>query len=55
MSEELRQDLSAEDLAWAEDTFSKLSEKLGAEVSRMGAKIPYIAEDGVYKEDNHAA
>lgn len=51
MSEELCQNLSADDLAWAEETFSKLGKKLGAEVSRMGAKIPYIAEDGVYKED----
>lgn len=51
MSEDRRAMLSDEDRSWAEEAYAKLEAKLGAEAERMGAKIPYIAEDGVYKED----
>ncbi len=36
---------------WAEQIYKKIEVKLEAECLRIGKKIPYIAEDGVYKEN----
>lgn len=36
---------------WAENVLKKLDNKLTAECGRMGEKIPYIAEKGVYKKN----
>jgi unsaturated chondroitin disaccharide hydrolase len=36
---------------WAELAWEKLQAKFSAECDRMGEKIPYSAEDGVYKTD----
>ena len=36
---------------WAESVFEKLKAKLSAQCDRVGDHIPYIAENGVYKED----
>lgn len=43
--------ISEENKKWAEETFDKIKDKMSAECNRIGDKIPYIAEDGVYKED----
>lgn len=43
--------LENETQKWAEETYEKLKTKLSAECDRIGSKIPYIAEDGVYKEN----
>ena len=43
--------LENETQKWAEETYEKLKAKLSAECDRIGSKIPYIAEDGVYKEN----
>lgn len=43
--------ISEENRTWAEETFIKIKDKMSAECNRIGDKIPYIAEDGVYKED----
>lgn len=43
--------ISEENKKWAEETFDKIKNKMSAECNRIGDKIPYIAEDGVYKED----
>lgn len=43
--------LKEKDRRWAEETLQKLDDKLAAECARLGQKIPYIAEDGVYRED----
>lgn len=40
-----------EDRKWLNSTFEKIKNKISAECDRIGGKIPYIAEDGVYKED----
>ena len=47
----MKYQLMEEDRRWAEQTWEKIKEKISAECDRVGAKIPYIAEDGVYKED----
>ena len=36
---------------WIEEVLEKLDKKLLSECRRMGGKIPYIAENGVYVED----
>lgn len=36
---------------WASCIYKKIESKLEKEVGRLGDKIPYIAENGVYKED----
>lgn len=36
---------------WLDSTCNKILKKIQAEVIRVGAIIPYIAEDGAYKED----
>ena len=43
--------LGEADRLWVEQTYQKIKEKISAECERVGDKIPYIAEDGVYKED----
>lgn len=47
----MRYELDMQARKWAEDTFAKIEKKMSAECSRIGAKIPYIARDGVYQED----
>lgn len=47
----MKYQLMEEDRRWAEDTWEKIKVKISAECDRVGAKIPYIAEKGVYKED----
>lgn len=37
--------------AWLEELYVKMEKKLFAECARMGDKIPYWTENGVYKED----
>lgn len=46
--------MKKEDLAWAEQVYEKIRLKMSAECSRIGSRIPYIAENGVYKEDKAA-
>ena len=36
---------------WLEDVWAKLQTKMSAEVDRVGDKIPYIPENGVYVKD----
>ena len=43
--------LSKEDVIWVQNTFRKIDEKLKQEVSRIGDKICYIAENGSYEKD----
>ena len=43
--------LENETQKWAEETYEKLKTKLSAECDRIGSKIPYIAEEGVYKDN----
>lgn len=47
-------DMSAEDAAWAEATVARLIERFAVERDRVGSKIPYIAQGGVYKKDMSA-
>lgn len=47
----MKYNLEDETQKWAEETYEKLKTKLSAECDRIGSKIPYIAEDGVYKEN----
>lgn len=47
----MKYNLENETKKWAEETYEKLKTKLSAECDRIGTKIPYIAEDGVYKEN----
>ena len=42
--------LPAQDRQWAESLLPKLEVKFAAERDRVGSHIPYIAEDGVYKD-----
>lgn len=46
--------LCSDDAAWLDSTYAKLIERFSAECDRIGGKIPYIAEDGVYKKDMSA-
>ena len=43
--------LSEADQRWAEDAYQKTVTKIFEECKRVGDRIPYIAEDGVYRED----
>lgn len=43
--------LGEADQRWAEDTYQKTVTKIFEECKRVGDRIPYIAEDGVYRED----
>lgn len=39
------------DKTWLNKVYEKIVNKISAECDRVGDKIPYIAENGVYKED----
>lgn len=43
--------LTEADRLWAEQTYGRIREKMSAQCDRVGSRIPYIAENGVYKED----
>lgn len=43
--------LYTETKQWLDGVWSKLEEKMSAECDRVGDRIPYIPEDGVYKTD----
>lgn len=47
----MKYQLKDADCLWAEETYRKIREKISAECDRIGAGIPYIAENGVYRED----
>lgn len=47
--------LKEADKKWAEDIYEKIQKKMDAECGRIGSKIPYIAENGVYREDKSEA
>lgn len=47
----MKYNLENETKKWLDETYEKLKIKLSAECDRIGSKIPYIAEDGVYKEN----
>lgn len=47
----MKYNLNSVDNKWLEETYEKIKAKLSAECDRVGDKIPYIAENGVYKED----
>jgi len=38
-------------MEWKQEAYRKIEEKIEKELNRMGNKIPYIAEDGIYKKD----
>jgi unsaturated chondroitin disaccharide hydrolase len=42
--------LTDKDQIWLQDLWNKLSNKLSVECDRIGAKIPYIAENGKYED-----
>ncbi|AEB07774.1 glycosyl hydrolase family 88 [Coriobacterium glomerans PW2] len=44
-------DLNAEERAWTQATLARLTAKLFAECDRVGSAIPYIAQNGAYRED----
>ncbi|MDR3334893.1 MAG: glycoside hydrolase family 88 protein [Treponema sp.] len=43
--------LNETDKQWLDETWMKIQSKISAECDRMGDKIPYIAENGIYKMD----
>jgi unsaturated chondroitin disaccharide hydrolase len=43
--------LNVENKAWLDEVWVKLQAKMSAECDRIGDKIPYIPENGLYKED----
>lgn len=43
--------LKEQDRNWVRNVYEKIEKKISAECDRIGSQIPYIAEDGVYKED----
>ena len=47
----MKYNLNEQDQKWINDIYEKITKKISAECDRVGDKIPYIAEDGVYKED----
>lgn len=47
----MKYNLNSVDNKWVEETYEKIKAKLSSECDRVGDKIPYIAENGVYKED----
>lgn len=47
----MKYNINEEDRKWLECTFEKVKNKISKECDRVGSKIPYIAENGVYKED----
>lgn len=51
MEEGMDYQLTKKDKDWLEETYHKIQQKLSAECDRIQDKIPYIAENGQYKED----
>lgn len=47
----MKYEISEENKKWLDETFQKIKDKMSAECDRIGNKIPYIAQNGVYKED----
>lgn len=47
----MEKQLKSEDSAWVQAVYEKIKLKMSAECDRIGDRIPYIAENGVYKED----
>ena len=47
----MKYQLTEADRVWSEKTYGKIQEKITAECGRISDRIPYIAEDGIYKED----
>ena len=47
----MKYNLNQENQKWVDETFEKIKTKLSAACDRIGDKIPYIAENGVYQED----
>lgn len=47
----MKHNINEENIKWLDQTFKKIKDKMSAECDRIEDKIPYIAEDGVYKED----
>lgn len=47
----MKYNLNTNDQQWVENTYDKILQKMSAECDRIGDKIPYIATDGVYRED----
>ena len=43
--------LKDSDKTWGNETYEKIRGKLFAEGGRIGSRIPYIADNGVYRED----
>ncbi|OXL82582.1 glycosyl hydrolase family 88 [Paenibacillus sp. SSG-1] len=43
--------VTAEERQWLDDVWDKLQVKMLAEVDRIGDRIPYIPENGAYRED----
>lgn len=47
----MKYQISIENQKWLHETYEKIRLKMSAECDRVGDKIPYIPENGVYKED----
>lgn len=47
----MRYELDLKTREWAECTCQKIEKKVSAECDRIGVRIPYIAENGVYREN----
>ncbi len=43
--------LKESDKKWVRETYDKIRIKMSAQCDRIGSRIPYIAENGVYRED----
>ena len=43
--------LKESDKKWVNETYEKIRGKIFAECGRIGSRIPYIADNGVYRED----
>lgn len=43
--------LKESDKKWVTETYDRICVKMSAECDRIGSRIPYIAENGVYRED----
>lgn len=43
--------LKESDKKWVNETYEKIRGKMFAECGRIGSRIPYIADNGVYRED----
>ena len=43
--------LKESDKKWVNETYEKIRGKIFAECGRIGSRIPYIADNGVHRED----